>query len=150
MPDTELFPQRHNRIAVGVVHGDVPRVFLAENVEVLGRLLALEVVARTPAARVGAKADAIRTALLEERWGDAVLEWMSATDNVVDGYDDEHVWTEARLERSLADFERWVGSEDFREAHLDRPPKDMFRDKNVLEIHEIVTSTEDYGEGAAS
>ena len=105
MPDPELFPQRHNRVAVWVVHGDVPRVFLAENVEVLGRLLALEVVARTPAARVGGKADAIRAALLEERWGDAVLEWMCATGNVVDGYDDEHVWTEARLERSFADFE---------------------------------------------
>lgn len=105
MPDPELFPQRRNRVAVGVVHGDVPRVFLAENVEVLGRLLALEVVARTPASRVGTKADAIRAALLEERWGDAVLEWMSATGNVVDGYDDEHVWTEERLERSFADFE---------------------------------------------
>ena len=62
-----------------------------------------------------------------------------------EGYYEVKTWW-----RSLADFERWVGSEDFREAHRDRPPKDMFRDKNVLEIHEIVTSTEDYGEGAAS
>ena len=101
----DLFPQRRHRVAVGVVRGDLPQVFLAENVEVLGRLLGLDVVARTPAHQVGSAAPVIREALLEERWGDAVLEWMSATGNVVDGYDDEHVWTEDRLEREFADFE---------------------------------------------
>jgi len=101
----DLFPQRQNRVALGVVRGEVPQVYLAENVEVLGRLLALHVVARTPAKKVGVSASTIREALLEERWGDAVLEWMSATDNVVDGYDDEHVWTEERLDRDFADFE---------------------------------------------
>lgn len=101
----DLFPQRRNRIAVGVVRGDLPQVFLAENVEVLGRLLGLDVVARTPAHKVGSSAPVIRQALLDERWGDAVLEWMEATGNVVDGYDDEHVWTEDRLDREFADFE---------------------------------------------
>lgn len=105
MAEGDLFPQRHNRVAVAVVHGDVPQVFLAENVDVLGRLLALHLVARTPAEKVTGWTDRIRQALLDERWGDAVLEWMSATDNVVDGYDDEHVWTEERLERDFADFE---------------------------------------------
>ena len=105
MPDGELFPQRRHRIAIGVVRGEVPQVFLAENVEVLGRLLALQLVAPTPARQLGEAAGAIRQALLEERWGDAVLAWMGATGNVVDGYDDEHVWTEARLEREFADFE---------------------------------------------
>lgn len=101
----ELFPQREHRVAVGVVRGEVPQVFLAENVEVLGRLLALHLVAPTPAAKVGDELGAIREALLDERWGDAVLAWMEATDNVVDGYDDEHVWTEERLDREFADFE---------------------------------------------
>ena len=105
MADSDLFPQRHNRVAVAVVHGDVPQVFLAENVEVLGRLLALHLVARTPAEKVTESTNRIREALLDERWGDAVLEWMSATGNVVDGYDDEHVWTEERLDRGFADFE---------------------------------------------
>ena len=105
MVSEDLFPQRTNRVAVGVVRGEVPQVFLAENVEVLGRLLALHLVARTPAANVGVSAETIRAALLEERWGDAVLAWMGATDNVVDGYDDEHVWTEERLDRTFADFE---------------------------------------------
>ncbi len=105
MADGELFPQRQNRIAVGVLRGEVPRVFLAENVEVLGRLLALQLVAPTPAAKLGQAVGGIRQALLDERWGDAVLDWMEATGNVVDGYDDEHVWTEERLDREFADFE---------------------------------------------
>lgn len=101
----DLFPQRRHRVAVGLVRGEVPQVFLAENVEVLGRLLALQLVAPTPAAKLGEAAKSLRQALLDERWGDAVLEWMSATGNVVDGYDDEHVWTADRLEREFADFE---------------------------------------------
>jgi len=44
--------------------------------------------------------------------------------------------------RTMADFERWVASDDFKTAHRDRAPKEMFRDKNVLEIHELVTGTD--------
>lgn len=44
--------------------------------------------------------------------------------------------------RSLEDFTRWVHSEDFRTAHADRPPKDMFRGPAQLTIHEVVTSTD--------
>lgn len=105
MAERDHLPQRQHRVAVGVVRGEVPQVFLAENVEVLGRLLALHLIAPTPASKIGGRVNSIREALLEERWGDAVLDWMSATDNVVDGYDDEHVWTEERLERDFADFE---------------------------------------------
>lgn len=106
MPDPSGFPQLQHRAAVGVIRGEVPEVYLAENVEVLGRLLAVHVVARTPGSRLPAgAAGEIREALLEERWGDAVYGWMSATDNVVDGYDDEHVWTDARLDADLASFE---------------------------------------------
>ncbi len=44
--------------------------------------------------------------------------------------------------RTLADFERWVASDDFKKAHRERAPKEMFRGKNILEIHELVTSTD--------
>ena len=44
--------------------------------------------------------------------------------------------------RSMADFEAWTKSEAFAEAHRDRPPKEMFAGPNVLEIHEVVTSTD--------
>ena len=44
--------------------------------------------------------------------------------------------------RSMDDFVAWTKSESFAEAHRDRPPKDMFAGPNVLEIHEILTSTD--------
>ena len=95
------------RVAVGVRRGDVPDVFLAESEAVLGRVLALRLVARTPA---GAISDAMmlermRSALLEERWGDAVAAWMEYTGEIVDGYPDEPVLTNARLDADTASVE---------------------------------------------
>lgn len=43
--------------------------------------------------------------------------------------------------RTLEDFERWVHSPSFAEAHRNRPPKEMFAGPNVLEIHEVFLST---------
>lgn len=54
-----------------------------------------------------------------------------------EGYYEVKTWW-----RSLEDFEAWVHSDDFKKAHANRPPKDMFRGPNELEIHEIVTSTD--------
>lgn len=42
----------------------------------------------------------------------------------------------------MASFEAWVGSDSFRAAHANRPPKEMFRGPSRLEIHEVVTDTE--------
>ena len=39
--------------------------------------------------------------------------------------------------RTFEDFVAWTRSESFREAHRDRPPKEMFAGPNVLEIHEV-------------
>jgi heme-degrading monooxygenase HmoA len=44
--------------------------------------------------------------------------------------------------RSLHDFVQWTRSESFKEAHRDRPPKEMFAGPNVLEVHEVMTSTD--------
>jgi heme-degrading monooxygenase HmoA len=44
--------------------------------------------------------------------------------------------------RSLGDFEAWTKSEAFRQAHASRPPEGMFAGPNILEVHEIVTSTD--------
>jgi len=44
--------------------------------------------------------------------------------------------------RSFDDFVSWTRSADFAEAHSNRPPKEMFVGPNVLEVHEIVTSTD--------
>jgi heme-degrading monooxygenase HmoA len=39
-------------------------------------------------------------------------------------------------------FWDWTNSESFRIAHSNRPPADMFAGPNVLEIHEVILSTE--------
>ena len=44
--------------------------------------------------------------------------------------------------RSFEDFVAWTKSPSFAEAHADRPPKEMFSGRNVLEIHEVFLSTE--------
>ena len=38
------------------------------------------------------------------------------------------------------DFVAWTQSEDFRTAHSDKPPEDMFAGPNVFELHEIIQS----------
>jgi heme-degrading monooxygenase HmoA len=35
-------------------------------------------------------------------------------------------------------FVAWTESEDFRRAHADRPPKEMFAGPNVFEMHEVI------------
>lgn len=37
-----------------------------------------------------------------------------------------------------AAFLRWTESDDFRVAHANRPPKEMFAGPNVFEMHEII------------
>jgi heme-degrading monooxygenase HmoA len=39
-------------------------------------------------------------------------------------------------------FWDWTRSESFRIAHSNRPPAEMFAGPNVLEIHEVILSTE--------
>jgi hypothetical protein len=80
-------------------------VLLAENAEVLSRLVALRWVSQTPPSALGGQVEAIREALLEERWGDAVFLWMEATGNIVDAYPEEDVWTEEQLDQDRASFE---------------------------------------------
>lgn len=74
-------------VAYAVVRFDPPEVFLAEDVDVLQRVLALELVADTdPALLTEDGAADLRTALLEERWSDAVLTWMKLSEVAVDVY----------------------------------------------------------------
>ena len=91
-------------MAVAVVRGDPTHVFLAESDAVLGRLLALRLVAASPTAELepsGLLGD-IRQALLDERWADAVELWMRATGEVVDVYPDERVVSDEGLGRERA------------------------------------------------
>ncbi|QXC59783.1 hypothetical protein KSP35_15535 [Aquihabitans sp. G128] len=94
------------RLAVAIVRSDPPQVFLASDQEVLGRVLALRLVAQTRPGEVSAEAiQEIRDALLEERWGDAVAAWIGATGEAIDAYPDDDVWTEERLDLAMATLE---------------------------------------------
>jgi hypothetical protein len=104
MPDLPR-PKLSGRAAVAIVRSDPPQVFLAEDDEVLGRVLAIKLVAQTPPQQLGSWLPEIREALLDERWADAVLAWMSATGDVVDAYPDDPVWTEAQLDADAAALE---------------------------------------------
>ncbi len=75
-------------VAVAVVRGEAPDVFVAENLDVLHWILALEWVARADPATLGeGLRDSLRRALLEERWADAVLDYMDHIGTAVDVYD---------------------------------------------------------------
>ncbi|MEE9414460.1 MAG: hypothetical protein V3V01_04185 [Acidimicrobiales bacterium] len=85
-------------VAYAVVHSDPPDVYLADTVDVLSRVLALEVVARTnPTTLRPGAVDSLRTALLEERWADALSDWIDLTGTVVDVYTYLHVYSNERL-----------------------------------------------------
>jgi hypothetical protein len=85
-------------VAYAVVRSDPPDVYLADDVEVLARVLALELVARSDPAKLPAgRAETLRSALLDERWADALVEWMSITGMTVDVYTHLHVYSASDL-----------------------------------------------------
>ncbi len=75
-------------VSYAIVHDDPPSVHIAEDIDVLHRALALDLVGRTKAERFGSDREDVRTALLEERWGDAVVAWIQHTDIAIDVYTD--------------------------------------------------------------
>jgi hypothetical protein len=94
--------------AYAVVRSDEPKVFLAEDARVMARVLALNLVARTPARSVSspARLDEMRAALLEERWADALIAWIEETGTPVDVYEESlPVWTERSLDGDQASME---------------------------------------------
>ncbi|MDH3680842.1 MAG: hypothetical protein OEV40_12920 [Acidimicrobiia bacterium] len=80
-------------VATAVVHTEPALVYLADDIDVLHRVLALEVVARTDAAILDGCAAEIRDALLDERWGDAVVTWIRETGTGIDVYTNNSVYT---------------------------------------------------------
>ena len=89
-------------VAYAVVRDVPPTVYAAETIDVLQRLLALEVVARSVPADLDPKArDRMRKALLDERWADAVVEWIDTTGVAIDVYTHLHVYGDADLPNDL-------------------------------------------------
>ena len=93
-------------LAYAVVHDEPPQVYVAEDIAVLQWVIALEVVARTPADTLSPETvRTLREALLEERWGDAVELWMRMSGTVIDVYPDGlRVWTTEVLQADIANI----------------------------------------------
>ncbi len=89
-------------VAYAVVSDEPPTVYAAESIEILQRLLALEVVARSVPSGIEVNArNRMREALLDERWADAVVEWIDATGTGIDVYTQLHVYSEDDLPSEL-------------------------------------------------
>jgi len=88
-------------VATAVVHTEPPLVYLADDLDTLHRVLALEVVARTEGSLLNGKAAEIRDALLAERWGDAVVSWIRETGTGIDVYSSSSVYTDDDLPADL-------------------------------------------------
>ena len=103
-----------DRPAVGayaVVRGEEPQVFLARDAEVISRVLAVYLVAQLPSRDVSspARLQEMQTALLEERWADALVAWMDETGTAVDVYDEApRVWGKDDLDLEKATLEMRV------------------------------------------
>jgi len=87
-------------VACAVVRDDPPRVFVAEDLATLNWVLACQLVAKTPGRDLPAgEREALRQALREERWGDAVFAFIARTGLAVDVYEstDLHVGSDAEV-----------------------------------------------------
>lgn len=74
-------------VACAVVRDDPPQVFVAEDLDTLHWVLALRLIAATPSEEVPEHLrEPLRAALMEERWADAVVMWMSFRAGAVDVY----------------------------------------------------------------
>jgi hypothetical protein len=85
--------RRLQRVLYAVIHcdGAEPEVMIARDEEALNQAVALELIASTDPKQLGVRLTAIRGALMEGRWVDALVDWMSVTGRTVDVYPDEPV-----------------------------------------------------------
>jgi hypothetical protein len=94
------------QVAIAILRSDPSEPWIAENAEVLSRVIALQIIARTPPEDIDPHAlDALREALLQERWGDALALWIQHGGDAVDVYDDVEVWTDEALDDDHASLE---------------------------------------------
>jgi hypothetical protein len=90
---------------MAVVHGEEPEVFLAEDIDVLHWVLALEWVARADPQLVPGIVDSLRQALLEERWADAVVSYMEHLGTKVDVFTGEVVHDARKVALGAAELQ---------------------------------------------
>ena len=88
-------------VALAVVRDTPPSVVVADDIEVLQRALAVRLVARTESGQISDdERNALRAALSEERWSDALTAWIKHTGIAIDVYT-ERVLTDDDLPADL-------------------------------------------------
>ncbi|MGF1666580.1 MAG: hypothetical protein ACFCVC_09950 [Acidimicrobiia bacterium] len=88
-------------VAYAVVHSEPAAIYVAADIDVLQRVIAIEVIARTDPRLLDDWAEDIRLALLEERWGAAAAAWIDATGIGIDVYTNISVYDTADLPADL-------------------------------------------------
>lgn len=92
-------------VACAVVRDDPPQVFIAEDQETLNWVLALRLIARAPGHELDRGfRDALRDALREEQWGEAVELWMQNRPEI-DVYPSFELYTERDVELAAQELE---------------------------------------------
>jgi hypothetical protein len=93
-------------VACAIVHDDPPTALLADDIDTLQWVLAIKLVAQSRSDTFkGSTREQLRAALLDERWADAVLEWISATGVAVDVFPSFDVYSADRLPPDVAAVE---------------------------------------------
>ena len=88
-------------VALAVVRDTPPSVVVAEDIDVLQRALAVQLVARAGPEQIDiAERQRLRAALEEERWSDALVSWIKHTGIAIDVYT-ERVLTDEDLPAEL-------------------------------------------------
>lgn len=87
------------RVAYALVPGDEEIAYIANDPEVLTRVLVSELVAKLrPDQLTSSQTQRIREALLAEDWQEAVIAWMDATGRRLNIFDDEPIWAATDLD----------------------------------------------------
>ncbi len=88
-------------VAYAVVRTTPAAIYVATDIDVLQRLIVIEVLARSDERLLGDRVEEIRQALLEERWGAAAAAWIEATGIGIDVYTNISVYDENDLPADL-------------------------------------------------
>ncbi len=93
-------------VAYAVVHDGSPTVLLANDVEILQRVIATQIVAQTDPSRLTSEqVTGLQESLINEQWGDAVFDWIENTGIAIDVYTTTIVWSAEMLPDEVTSFE---------------------------------------------
>ena len=98
-----------HRVAYALVPGEEEIAHVAEDSEVLTRVIVLELVAQLrPDQLQSGQVQRIRESLIAEDWQEAILVWMDATGRRLNIFSDEPIWTNETLDEERLRLELQV------------------------------------------